>query len=108
MPRGLSGEKEVTIERLPDWCASIDVVLEPSDAGGRIYCVWGEFAVSRETIRGGVRFTLPGCKPLGARCCEFSQALDHAVCDHLSETLLIGVRPGKSDMAREAVMPFAP
>ncbi|AHE98300.1 MULTISPECIES: hypothetical protein [Thioalkalivibrio] len=54
-------EQQITIERLPDWCASIDTVLEQSGDSGRIYCVWGEFVVSRETIRGGVRFTLPGC-----------------------------------------------
>lgn len=54
-------QRQVTVERLPDWCASIDTVLELSDESGRIYCVWGEFTVSRETIRGGVRFSLPGC-----------------------------------------------
>ncbi|MFO8152333.1 hypothetical protein [Thioalkalivibrio sp.] len=54
-------QRQVTVERLPEWCASIDTVLELSDESGRIYCVWGEFAVSRETIRGGVRFSLPGC-----------------------------------------------
>ncbi len=54
-------EQQVTVERLPDWCASIDSVLEQSGDSGRIYCVWGEFEVRRETIRGGVRFSLPGC-----------------------------------------------
>lgn len=54
-------EQRLTLDRLPDWCASIDTVLEHSGETGRIYCVWGEFAVRRESIRGGLRFTLPGC-----------------------------------------------
>ncbi len=54
-------KSQVTLERLPEWCASIDTVLEQAGDSGRIYCVWGEFAVHRETIRGGLRFTLPGC-----------------------------------------------
>ncbi|AGA34998.1 hypothetical protein TVNIR_3361 [Thioalkalivibrio nitratireducens DSM 14787] len=54
-------QRELTIERLPQWCASVDTVLESIGDHGRIYCVWGEFAVHREAIRGGVRFTLPGC-----------------------------------------------
>lgn len=54
-------QKHLSLERLPQWCASIDTVLEHAGDYGRIYCVWGEFAVRRELIRGGVRFTLPGC-----------------------------------------------
>ncbi len=54
-------QEELTIERLPEWCASIDTVLEGSGDRGRVYCVWGEFVVTRELIRGGLRFTLPGC-----------------------------------------------
>lgn len=51
----------LTIAALPRFCASIEQVIEAADAAGRIYTVWGEFTVHRETIRGGVRFTLPGC-----------------------------------------------
>jgi len=54
-------QEQLTVERLPHWCASIDTVLEHAGDQGRVYCVWGEFAVQREVIRGGVRFTLPGC-----------------------------------------------
>ncbi len=54
-------KSQVTLESLPVFCASIDTVLEQAGDSGRIYCVWGEFAVNRETIRDGVRFTLPGC-----------------------------------------------
>ena len=53
--------KRLTITDLPRFCASIDTVLAVSGDRGRIYCLWGEFAVHRQEIRGGVRFSLPGC-----------------------------------------------
>ncbi|MFO8004637.1 hypothetical protein [Thioalkalivibrio sp.] len=54
-------QRELGIEHLAHWCDSIDAVLEEAGDRGRIYCVWGEFAVTRDVIRGGVRFSLPGC-----------------------------------------------
>ena len=54
-------QRHIRIENLPEWCASINQVLSHSGEKGRIYCVWGEFAIHHETIRDGVRFTLPGC-----------------------------------------------
>jgi hypothetical protein len=54
-------QDRLTVASLPQWCASIDSVLEHSGDHGRIYCVWGVFAVERTLIRGGVRFALPGC-----------------------------------------------
>ncbi len=54
-------QRQLTVQGLPGLCASIDTVLEHAGDRGRIYCVWGEFAVQRDAIRGGVRFTLPGC-----------------------------------------------
>jgi hypothetical protein len=54
-------QRELGVAHLARWCASIDSVLEHAGDRGRIYCVWGEFAVHREAIRGGVRFSLPGC-----------------------------------------------
>jgi len=52
----------VTIARLPILCASIDTVLSDDSEGyGEIYCVWGQFQVSREKIRNGVRFSLLNC-----------------------------------------------
>jgi hypothetical protein len=54
--------KLVTIPRLPELCASIDsVVSEQSERLGEIYCVWGQFSVSREKIRNGVRLALLSC-----------------------------------------------
>jgi hypothetical protein len=49
------------IADLPACCASIDRVLSVQGDRGVIYCLWGEFEVRREAIRGGVRFTLPHC-----------------------------------------------
>lgn len=51
----------ISLERLPQLCASIDTLLEQQGEEGQIYCVWGSFAVARQEIRDGVRFTLPGC-----------------------------------------------
>ena len=54
-------QQRLTISDLPRWCASIEKVLEAATTNGEIYCVWGTFRTNREEIRGGVRFTLPGC-----------------------------------------------
>lgn len=53
--------REVTIGALPRFCASISEA--PVDGGrrGEIDTVWGRFPVTRELIRGGIRFTLPTC-----------------------------------------------
>jgi len=52
----------VTIAHLPDLCASIDSVVSiQSPEYGEIYCVWGQFQVSRERIRNGVRLALLNC-----------------------------------------------
>ncbi len=54
-------QAQVRIDTLPEICASIDKVLDNQGEQGEIYCLWGQFAVRREIIRGGVRFSLPGC-----------------------------------------------
>lgn len=54
-------QESLTIAALPRWCASIEKVLEDGTEWGRIFTVWGTFAVHRLPIRGGVRFTLPEC-----------------------------------------------
>jgi len=54
--------EQVTIDRLPELCASIDSVVSiQSQRVGEIYCVWGQFQVSREKIRNGVRLALLNC-----------------------------------------------
>jgi hypothetical protein len=54
-------QQHLTIDTLPRHCAAVDKVLESAGDEGEIYCLWGQFRVHRERIRGGVRFTLPGC-----------------------------------------------
>jgi len=54
-------QTNITIEHLSKHCASVDAVLEHKGDSGVIYCVWGEFDISRECINGGVRFSLLNC-----------------------------------------------
>ncbi|MEW8627363.1 MAG: hypothetical protein AB2551_16570 [Candidatus Thiodiazotropha sp.] len=49
------------IASLPTLCASINNVLTDNRDSGEIYCLWGQFSVSREEIRYGVRFALLNC-----------------------------------------------
>lgn len=52
----------ITIVRLPELCVSIDSVVSiQSQERGEIYCVWGQFQISRERIRNGVRLALLTC-----------------------------------------------
>jgi hypothetical protein len=54
-------QRRLTIGELPHWCASIEKVLRDDKTSGEIYCVWGVFDTTREELRHGVRFSLPGC-----------------------------------------------
>ena len=54
-------QRRLTIEHLPQYCREIDRVLSVAGDHGEIYCLWGQFKVHRECIKGGVRFTQPGC-----------------------------------------------
>jgi len=54
-------QKMLRIGNLTELCASIDKVIEDKIHSGTIYCLWGEFAINRELIRKGVRYSLPGC-----------------------------------------------
>lgn len=49
------------ISELPNYCRSIDSVISDNQDVGEIYCVWGQFNVSREVIKNGVRFALLDC-----------------------------------------------
>ena len=49
------------ISALPSHCRSIDSVIYEDQNGGEIYCLWGQFNVSRELIKNGVRFALLNC-----------------------------------------------
>ena len=54
-------QRRLTINDLPRWCASIEKILSDAKTNGEIYSVWGTFHTNREDVRGGVRFSLPGC-----------------------------------------------
>ena len=54
-------QRRLNIGNLPNWCASIEKVLNDATSSGEIYSVWGMFKINREEIRGGLRFSLPGC-----------------------------------------------
>ncbi len=54
-------QQQLRIETLPKFCASIYEVEDHVYERGQISTVWGLFEVRRELIRGGVRFSLPGC-----------------------------------------------
>ena len=49
------------ISALPSFCRSIDTVISENHNVGEIYCVWGQFNISREVIRNGIRFALLDC-----------------------------------------------
>ena len=54
-------KKLVTINNLTKLCASIDRIISAKGADAEIYCLWGEFDVSRLEIQHGVRFSLLNC-----------------------------------------------
>lgn len=54
-------QQRLTVAALAELCDSIDRVIRAEGEEGEIYCLWGQFPVRRETINGGVRFTLPTC-----------------------------------------------
>ena len=54
--------QHLTIGALPEYSPSIEKVLSTSsDSRGEIYSHWGQFEVTREKIRNGVRFALLNC-----------------------------------------------
>jgi len=54
-------QKQLQIKTLVQFCASIYEVVSCAGDRGEISMLWGLFKVRRESIRGGVRFSLPGC-----------------------------------------------
>lgn len=54
-------QKQLRIETLVQFCGSIYEVLSCTEDRGEISMLWGSFEVQCAPIRGGVRFSLPGC-----------------------------------------------
>jgi len=54
--------QNLTVHQLGHYCAEIENILHvDNDNSAKIYCLWGEFTVHRQIIKGGVRFTMPHC-----------------------------------------------
>lgn len=54
--------QNLSVARLHHYCAEIEKILRVDDENSaQVYCLWGEFTVHRQVIRGGVRFTMPHC-----------------------------------------------
>jgi len=55
-------QRELAVPALPAVCDAIDTLIrDDGPDAGVVYCLWGEFRVQRESINGGVRFSLPEC-----------------------------------------------
>ena len=54
-------KEHLQISALPGYCESISTVISDSKSIGEIYTVWGQFSVSRQEIRNGIRFALIDC-----------------------------------------------
>ncbi|VAX13239.1 hypothetical protein MNBD_GAMMA24-1176 [hydrothermal vent metagenome] len=54
-------QQQLRIETLAHFCASIYEAMGGEGERGEISTLWGLFEVQRQLIRGGVRFSLPGC-----------------------------------------------
>ncbi|MCB2190886.1 MAG: hypothetical protein KQI62_04930 [Deltaproteobacteria bacterium] len=50
------------LDRLPEFCEGISSLVKAvSELEGEVYSMWGHFALRKENINGGVRFTMPTC-----------------------------------------------
>ena len=67
------------ISTLPSYCSSIDSVISENHNAGEIYCIWGQFKVSREEIRNGVRFALLDCPHALAWTITFHEDRDRLI-----------------------------
>ncbi|MCB2226741.1 MAG: hypothetical protein KQH53_08700 [Desulfarculaceae bacterium] len=55
----------LSLERLPEFCEGISsLVKQISEQECEFYCMWGHFAIRKDLINGGVRFSMPTCPNL--------------------------------------------
>jgi hypothetical protein len=54
-------QQAISIGSVPDFCAFVSSISPTEDGGLEMFSDWGTHTVSRELIREGLRFTLPGC-----------------------------------------------
>lgn len=54
-------QEQISTESIPEFCRFVSSVNPGNHGGMEMISDWGTHTVSREAIREGVRFTLPGC-----------------------------------------------
>ena len=54
-------QSDIQIEDIPRYCSFVSEIRPNDDLGLEMLSFWGVHSVHREAIRGGLRFTLPGC-----------------------------------------------
>ncbi|MEG3640200.1 hypothetical protein [Magnetococcus sp. PR-3] len=54
-------QKQITPDRLPVFCEAIAVVIRSDGHGGHYHTDWGEFEITWQAIRGGLRMSMPTC-----------------------------------------------
>lgn len=72
-------KQSLTIENLPNLCASISTAAPRSESEGELYCLWGSFSVRRDEIRNGVRYALVECPHALAWTVTLDEAREHVV-----------------------------
>lgn len=72
-------KQSLTIENLPNLCASIDTAAARTENEGELYCLWGAFNVRRDEIRNGVRYALVECPHALAWTVTLDKAREHVV-----------------------------
>ncbi len=72
-------KQSLTIENLPDLCASISTAAPRTESEGDLYCLWGAFNVRRDEIRNGVRYALVDCPHALAWTVTLDEARENVV-----------------------------
>lgn len=72
-------KQSLTIENLPNLCASISTAAAHTENEGELYCLWGSFTIRRDEIRNGVRYALVECPHALAWTVTLDEAREHVV-----------------------------
>ena len=72
-------KRSLTIENLPNLCASISTAMPRTGSEGELYCLWGTFDVRRDEIRNGVRYALLDCPHALAWTVTLDEARGHVI-----------------------------
>jgi hypothetical protein len=72
-------KQSLTIQNLPNLCASISTAAPSTESEGELYCLWGAFDVRRDEIRNGVRYALVDCPHALAWTVTLDEAREHVI-----------------------------